>query len=248
MIAVALANPESGCTNSITTASGTKVKPGPYCSWDLIFEDNFNTLDFETWEHENTLSGGGNWEFQWYQNNRSNSYCENGIFYIRPTLLADERGEAFLSSGILNIHGGEPADQCTNPANWGCERTGNPTNIINPIKSARIDAGSGFWNRGNFGNIAPGTENPWIHGTRMAPFDQEFYIIMNLAVGGTNGYFPDVPPASNANRGKPWLNNSPTAARDFWTDRNSWLPTWRMSDNRGRDSSLQIDYVRVWAL
>uniref|UniRef100_A0A8W7Q572 GH16 domain-containing protein n=1 Tax=Anopheles coluzzii TaxID=1518534 RepID=A0A8W7Q572_ANOCL len=112
----------------------------------------------------------------------------------------------------------------------------------------QIDAGTGFWNRGNFGNIAPGTENPWIHGTRMAPFDQEFYIIMNLAVGGTNGYFPDVPPASNGNRGKPWSNNSPTAARDFWNGRNSWLPTWRMTDNRGKDSSLQIDYVRVWAL
>jgi len=29
----------------------------------LIFSDDFNTLDFKTWEHELTLSGGGNWEF-----------------------------------------------------------------------------------------------------------------------------------------------------------------------------------------
>ncbi|XP_050071967.1 beta-1,3-glucan-binding protein-like [Anopheles maculipalpis] len=376
-LAVSLGEQSPKCSVSVTTASGTRARAGPYCSGELIFEDNFNTLDFETWEHENTLSGGGNWEFQWYLNHRSNSYCENGIFYIRPTLLADDTGEAFLSSGTLNIHGGQPADQCTSPMFWGCERTGSPTNLINPIKSARvrtvnsfnfkygtmevrarmptgdwlwpavwllpkrnaygswpasgeidllesrgnidyrgangvhigteqfgstlhfgpsptlngwettvaykntapgqgwntgfhnyqltwtpdfirfsvdnqvvsqIDAGTGFWNRGNFGNIAPGTENPWIHGTRMAPFDQEFFIIMNLAVGGTNGYFPDVPPATNANRGKPWSNTSPTAARDFWNGRNSWLPTWRMTDNRGKDSSLQVDYVRVWAL
>uniref|UniRef100_A0A182KD84 GH16 domain-containing protein n=1 Tax=Anopheles christyi TaxID=43041 RepID=A0A182KD84_9DIPT len=138
LVAIALAEPDSKCVNSLTTASGTRVKPGPYCSWDLIFEDNFNSLDFETWEHENTLSGGGNWEFQWYQNNRSNSYCENGIFYIRPTLLADDTGEAFLSSGTLNIHGSEPANQCTSPMFFGCERVGTTTNIINPIKSARV--------------------------------------------------------------------------------------------------------------
>lgn len=29
----------------------------------LIFEDDFNTLDFKKWKHDITLSGGGNWEF-----------------------------------------------------------------------------------------------------------------------------------------------------------------------------------------
>ena len=28
----------------------------------LIFEDNFSRLDFSKWQHELTLSGGGNWE------------------------------------------------------------------------------------------------------------------------------------------------------------------------------------------
>ena len=31
---------------------------------ELIFEDNFDKLDFDKWEHEITMSGGGNWEFQ----------------------------------------------------------------------------------------------------------------------------------------------------------------------------------------
>lgn len=36
----------------------------------------------------------------------------------------------------------------------------------------------------------------------MAPFDQEFYLVINVAVGGINGFFPDM-------RGKPWNNVSP---------------------------------------
>ncbi|EDS42144.1 gram-negative bacteria binding protein [Culex quinquefasciatus] len=377
LLAAALAEEGSPkCTPSPTTASGSQARAGPYCSGDLIFEDNFNHLDFEKWEHENTLAGGGNWEFQWYTNNRANSYCENGIFYIRPTAVADDTGEGFLSSGTLNIHGGQPADLCTGPFFWGCERAGNPTNIVNPIKSARvrtvesfnfkfgklevrakmptgdwlwpavwllpkrqvygswpasgeidlvesrgnldyrvngvhigveqvgstlhfgpnpnqngydttlsyknsgpgqgfntgfhlyqlewtpdhitfsvdnqvlrrIDAGTGFWSRGGFVTTSPASENPWMHASVMAPFDQEFYIIMNLAVGGTNGFFPDVPPATNGNRGKPYSNNSPAAARDFWNGRNIWQPTWQMNVNRGKESSLQVDYVRVWAL
>jgi hypothetical protein len=50
---------------SVTTASGSRAPPGPYYPGQIIFEDHFNTLDFETWDHENTLAGGGNWEFQW---------------------------------------------------------------------------------------------------------------------------------------------------------------------------------------
>ena len=29
----------------------------------LIFEDNFHTFNFTTWEHEITMGGGGNGEF-----------------------------------------------------------------------------------------------------------------------------------------------------------------------------------------
>lgn len=56
------------CVNSqisITTASGSLAPPGPYRPGQLIFEDNFDELDFEAWQHEQTLTGGGNWEFQW---------------------------------------------------------------------------------------------------------------------------------------------------------------------------------------
>ena len=71
----------------------------------LIFSDDFNTLDFDTWEHERTLSGGGNWEFEWYVNNRSNSYVKDGILYIKPTLTVDYLGDNGLRTSDLNIWG-----------------------------------------------------------------------------------------------------------------------------------------------
>ena len=30
----------------------------------LIWEDQFDTLDFSKWQHEITMGGGGNWEFE----------------------------------------------------------------------------------------------------------------------------------------------------------------------------------------
>jgi hypothetical protein len=58
----------------------------------LIFNDDFNTFDMKTWEHEITLSGGGNWEFEWYVNNRTNSYVKDGVLYIKPSLTEDAIG------------------------------------------------------------------------------------------------------------------------------------------------------------
>lgn len=101
-----------------------------------------------------------------------------------------------------------------------------------------VPVGSGFWNRGGF----QGVQNPWQNASPMAPFDQEFFLIMNLATGGTNGYFPDG--VTNPHP-KPWHNSSPRAAADFWAARNNWLPTWNTNTD---DSHLQVDYVRVWAV
>ncbi|XP_055549673.1 beta-1,3-glucan-binding protein-like isoform X2 [Wyeomyia smithii] len=105
-----------------------------------------------------------------------------------------------------------------------------------------------FWNRGNFEDRAPGTRNPWLSGTKMAPFDQEFFIIMNLAIGGTNGYFPDDNVMNSSP--KPWSNQSPvrSATTSFWNNRNDWITSWGLDKNDGKDAAFQIDYVRVWAL
>jgi hypothetical protein len=58
-----------------------------------------------------------------------------------------------------------------------------------------------------------------------------FYLIINLAVGGTNGWFPD-----NAGN-KPWLDNSPTAMLAFAQAQDTWYPTW---GSDGESSSFVV--------
>ena len=50
-----------------------------------------------------------------------------------------------------------------------------------------------FWQRGKFeGQFENGTllTNPWyVSSNTNAPFDQKFYLILNVAVGSRNGWF-----------------------------------------------------------
>ncbi|XP_068233194.1 beta-1,3-glucan-binding protein-like isoform X1 [Palaemon carinicauda] len=332
----------------------------------LIFNDEFDFLDHDVWEHEVTMSGGGNFEFQAYVNNRSISYIKDSSLVIKPALMSEWKGEDFLTSGNLNLWGmNGRGDVCTGNAFWGCDRTGTPTNLINPILSARlrtltdfafkygrievrskmprgdwlwpaiwmlprnwpyglwpasgeidivesrgndvygelgneyggttlhwgpfwphnrydlthveykaaqtsfadeyhvwrvdwtkdkleaflddelvmsVDPVTNFWDFGEFGD---NIDNIWRSGEKMAPFDQKFYIILNLAVGGTGGFFPDDIPGSN----KPWSNTSPTAFLDFWNARDDWLPTWKQGETSiSEKAALFIDYIKVWKM
>ncbi|KAF8839995.1 glycoside hydrolase family 16 protein [Paxillus ammoniavirescens] len=102
-----------------------------------------------------------------------------------------------------------------------------------------------FFSRGDFPSVVQNgstpivLENPWVNGTNATPFDQPFYLILDLAVGGTNGWFPD-----NAGS-KPWLDGSNIAMREFAQAQDTWYPTWG-SDNE--DRSFIIDYVKMWQL
>lgn len=64
---------------------------------------------------------------------------------------------------------------------------------------------------------------------------------MNTAVGGTSGYFADLAT-------KPWKNADPYALRDFWKNREQWLPTWDLDEDSSRDAALEVDYIRAWAV
>nr|XP_039264189.1 beta-1,3-glucan-binding protein-like [Styela clava] len=341
---------------------------------NVIFYDEFDTLDLGTWQHEITAGGGGNWEFQYYTNNRSNSYVKDGVLYLKPTLTSDKYDENFVKNGTLSLEGSSPANMCTGRQWHGCERTGNydEGTIVNPIQSARLrtveslnfrfgkveieaqlPAGDWIWpaiwmlpttnaygdwpasgeidimeSRGNMNlsdasgkmigahssgstlhwgpywpwnnwfmthntktltdstfaddfhkytlewrpsglkfyiddenilNVAPNEgqsmyewgdfatktnngDNPWVAGSKLAPFDQKYYLILNVAVGGTTGFFPD--DANNYNgqerKDKPWANNSPTAAKDFWDKKDDWYPTWQ-----GEKAAMKIKYVKV---
>ena len=328
----------------------------------LTLEDEFDTFNLSLWKHEITLSGGGNWEFQAYLNNRSNSYVRDGILYIKPTLLEDQIGFENVRHGYtLNVWGSSPADYCTQNEFYGCERTSAfywNGNYLNPIKSARLRTAESFFfrygkvevkaklprgdwlwpaiwmlpryqyygkwpssgeidimeSRGNDPSYPPGGydtftsalhwgidtnynfyqqtnevrkgvdltadfhvyglvwnetyigtyfdnesnvvlsvpinesfwsktgltsppwDNLWAGRGNNAPFDQEFYLILNVACGGVNGYFPD-------GHGKPWTNSAGNTVNTFYDAKSDWYPTW---DNETEDSALQIDSVRVW--
>lgn len=95
-----------------------------------------------------------------------------------------------------------------------------------------------LWERGNFPLANQnGTRyiDPWAKtGRRNTPFDQDFYLIMNVAVGGTNGWF------QNGKDGKPWVDGSKTERRDFWDKREEWLPTWKDG------GAMKVKSVKMW--
>ncbi|KAI9831758.1 MAG: hypothetical protein M1826_003089 [Phylliscum demangeonii] len=95
-----------------------------------------------------------------------------------------------------------------------------------------------LWQRGNF-PLADGNGtrlvDPWSQTGRLqTPFDQDFFLIINVAVGGTNGWFKDG--ASS----KPWVDDSPSARHDFWNARKQWYPTW------AKNGEMVIDSVKMW--
>jgi beta-glucanase (GH16 family) len=81
--------------------------------------------------------------------------------------------------------------------------------------------------------------NPWATSdskTGNAPFDQPFYLILNVAVGGTNGWFLDEV------GDKPWINDATNAQWTFWSAADKWLPTWGEGDTHG----MTVKSVRMW--
>lgn len=95
------------CNPTVTTAGGPQA-PSQICAGQLLFEDTFDNINTAKWKHDRTLAGGGNWEFQWYDNDPANSYVENGVLYLRPTFTSDFLGgEDKLSSETIRI----PPDQ-----------------------------------------------------------------------------------------------------------------------------------------
>ncbi|KII90396.1 glycoside hydrolase family 16 protein [Plicaturopsis crispa FD-325 SS-3] len=100
-----------------------------------------------------------------------------------------------------------------------------------------------FFDRGDFPAVVQnGTdsivlENPWVNGTNAAPFDQPFYLILDVAVGGTSGWFPD-----NADN-KPWIDGSLTAMHDFAKNQDTWYSTWPQDPT---ERGMVVDSVKMW--
>ena len=81
------------------------LKQFPGQGEQLVWSDEFDFLDETKWQHFVTGWDGGNDEFQYYRNNRTNSYVKNGLLYILPTLTADQYGEQFIYDGSIDLTG-----------------------------------------------------------------------------------------------------------------------------------------------
>lgn len=102
-----------------------------------------------------------------------------------------------------------------------------------------FDPKQSLWERGDFplsGENGTRFIDPWSQtGNPSTPFDQDFYLIINLAVGGQNGWFQD------GKSQKPWIDGSPTAKKDFWNAKDKWLKSWDEGS-----PELRIRAVRIW--
>ncbi|KAK7096009.1 hypothetical protein V1264_005357 [Littorina saxatilis] len=92
----------------------------------------------------------------------------------------------------------------------------------------------GYWHKGGWSG-----SNIWASGGLNAPFDQPFYLILNVAVGGD--FFWDG--VTNKPYAKPWSMKEPTRDQmiKFWNTKHLWYPTWH-----GEEVALKIKYVKMW--
>lgn len=122
--------------------------------------------------------------------------------------------------------------------------------IPDPLIDARNPSNcfTGFY---NFGAPWNGPANPWTEATScdhfMAPFDQDFHFVLNVAVGGTNSFIPDDCVNWNGEEGrqKPWRNGveQKQGMTEFYNARSSWEDTWT---NEGDNNAMQVDWIRVY--
>lgn len=89
--------------------------------------------------------------------------------------------------------------------------------------------------------------DPWsVSNAASTPFDQEFYLIMNVAVGGSNGWFKD------DSDNKPWIDGSPNARTTFWNARDQWYPTWQGPKGAQNSATgtaygeMRVRSVKMW--
>jgi hypothetical protein len=98
-----------------------------------------------------------------------------------------------------------------------------------------------MWDRGQFGQKILNHSaliDPWSQtGRANTPFDQPFYLILNVAVGATNGFFKD------GVGNKPWGDASLIGPKQFLESKDTWYPTWGKGEERG----LTVKNVKMWS-
>jgi len=115
-----------------------------YC---LVLEDNFDSLDPNTWNHEIDLGGFGNNQFDMATDAPANSFVKDNQLYISPSLTADLVGYSQILDGTMyNLTGCtntiiDPHTNASIPNPEACGVRSNSTTgtMIPPIMSARLN-------------------------------------------------------------------------------------------------------------
>lgn len=163
----------------------------------------------------------------------NNDQIGNSVLYGGPVLGINE---PVRTQAAVKVEGQEPwgAGYHTYTLTWGEDKMEFEVDGVNK-GTVRPPAGA-------FSTIQTNPEYSYASEwkTKMAPFDQEFSVILGIGVGGRSD-FPD----KSKSRGtlKPWKNSDPKQNLLFSNKRDQWQPSWE-----GDNSALKIEYVRVWAL
>ncbi|KAK7485944.1 hypothetical protein BaRGS_00022810 [Batillaria attramentaria] len=94
------------------------------------------------------------------------------------------------------------------------------------------------WTERHIIHFPDNVQNVWANGGWNAPFDQPFFLMLDLAVGSTMFWDSFV----NHPYPKPWSNQEPeeTAMQKFWAARHLWQPTWN-----GEQAAMKIRSVKM---
>ena len=74
-----------GCTSQNDMEDSKQLNDWDREGWDIVWQDEFDgeSLDINKWSHEVGGHGFGNNELQYYTDDSSNSFIDNGILHIR---------------------------------------------------------------------------------------------------------------------------------------------------------------------
>lgn len=124
-----------GC--AICALSYISVSTGTFCP---IWEDDFQSIDAESWSYEIQRGGFGTGAFDWTTDDPKNAYTDAEGLHIVPTLTTESTDitpEQLYDGYVLNL---TTAKTCTSPDYTMCSIRSNKTtgDIINPVRSARL--------------------------------------------------------------------------------------------------------------
>ena len=106
----------------------------------LVWSDEFERLDEKKWSHLVTTHPPE--DFQYYRDDRANSWVRGGHLHIMPTLTGIQYGEQFLYSGTLDLRreefGGRPCN--IHYARERLCRDEAGEDILKPVQLARLQS------------------------------------------------------------------------------------------------------------